>query len=273
MLKIRKLFLMNEAPADGGAGGGGQQTTPPAQPPAQPPASEAPASEAPAQGGTTLPTAETPPATPAKVVDLSSPIVKQVENLVTSAGLNASEVAKIVTENDGKVTPELMKTLVEKHGEAVASLIADSLSGFHTANKAQATKRDQAVFDQVSSAFKDVTTQTGAETWKELSGWAKDNIPVDERKEINQLLQQGGIAAKYVVDDLIGRFKSSNAFSQDAQLVTGDSTPNNFGVTPLSRADYTRELRALEQKGHVYGQSNEMAALDRRRQAGIQRGI
>jgi len=205
--------------------------------------------------------------------DFNAPIVQQIETLVTDAGLDASEVAKIVTENDGQVTPALLKTLVEKHGEAVASLIAQQLGSFHKANKEKATKRDQAVFDQVSAAFKDVTDQSGTETWKELSTWAKDNVPNEERKEINKMLQRGGLSAKYAVDDLVSRFKSSDNFSQEASLITGDNTNQSFGIKPMSKSDYTREFRALEAKGHVYGQSAELAALDKRREAGMQRGI
>jgi len=205
--------------------------------------------------------------------DLSAPVVKQVEKLITEAGLDAQDVARIVTENEGKATPELIKALADKHGDAVASIVAEQLSGFHTANKDKANKRDQAIFDQVQESFKGATDQGGEETWKELAGWAKENVPNDERVEINKLLAQGGIAAKYAVDDLVSRFKTSENFTQSADLLTGDATSNDFGVKPLSKQEYVSELRSLEAKGHIYGQSQEMAALDKRRTAGMQRGI
>lgn len=205
--------------------------------------------------------------------DLDSPVVKQVENLLKEAGLDVLKVAEDVNNNDGKPSPELVKALADKHGDAVASIIAEQLQGFHASRKAQDAKRNQAVFDQVQDAFKDVTNQTGKETWNELSGWAKDNIADSERREINKLLSQGGLAAKYAVDDLVSRFKSSDSFVQQADLLTGDNTANDFGVKPLSKAEYTAALRELEAKGHVYGQSQAMMALDKRRMAGMQRGI
>lgn len=205
--------------------------------------------------------------------DLDSPVVQQVEKLIVEAGLNAADVAKIVSQNDGVPTPELVKAIADKHGDAVASIVAEQLKGFHKANVERVGKRDQAIYDQVSEAFKGVTEQSGQDSWKELSGWAKENIPNEERKEINKMLQQGGLAAKYAVDDLVNRFKGSDSFVQSADLVSGDNTPNDFGIKPMSKSDYQREFRALEAKGHVYGQSAELAALDRRREAGMARGI
>jgi len=205
--------------------------------------------------------------------DFNTPVVDQVSTLLTDAGLNPQDVAKAVTDNEGKITPAIMKKLVDKHGEAVASIIVDQLGNFHKASVKQANTRDKEVFNQVQEAFKGITDQSGEDTWKELNSWAKENVPVNDRKDINKLLQQGGLAAKYAIDDLVNRFKSSNDFVQEANLISGDFTSNDTGVTPLSRTDYTRELKALESKGHVYGQSAEMARLDKRRQAGINRGI
>tara|TARA_R110000822_G_scaffold46604_5_gene123990 strand:+ start:4915 stop:5799 length:885 start_codon:yes stop_codon:yes gene_type:complete len=205
--------------------------------------------------------------------DLSAPVVKQVEKLLTDAGLDVSEVAQTVINNDGKVSPELIKALVDTHGEAVASIVAEQLSGFHESRKTLDTKRDQVIFDQVADSFKGITEQGGKETWSELAGWAKENVPNDERKEINKLLAQGGIATKYAVDDLVNRFKNSESFTQSADLMEGDATVNDFGVKPLSKSEYVMKLRELEAKGHVYGQSQEMASLDKRRTSGRQRGV
>lgn len=226
----------------------------------------------------TTPAEEPKPAEQEPEVDTSAvfdtPVVKQVESLLNDAGLNPQDVTKAIMENGGKLTPALTKQLVEKHGEAVASIVADQLGTFHKASVEKATKRDQEVYNQVQEAFKDVTDQSGDKTWQELSGWAKENIPNDERKEINKLLQQGGIAARYAINDLVNRFKSSDSFVQAAELVNGDNFSNdNSGLTPLSKAEYTQKFRELESKGHVYGQSKELDKLDRQRMAGLSRGL
>lgn len=203
-----------------------------------------------------------------------TPVVQQVESLLNEAGLNPQEVTKAIMGNDGKLTPALMKQLADKHGNAVASIVADQLGTFHKASMERASKRDQEVFNQVQEAFKDVTDQSGDKTWQELSGWAKENIPNDERKEINKLLQQGGIAARYAISDLVARFKSSDSFVQAAELLNGDNFSNdNSGLQPLSKAEYNRKFRELESKGHVYGQSKELDKLDRQRMAGLSRGL
>ncbi len=205
--------------------------------------------------------------------DFSAPVVDRVSKLIEDAGLVPQDVAKDVTANDGKVSEELAKKLAEKHGDTVASLIMDKLESFHQANVTKAQARDKAVFEQVQEAFKGVTDQDGAETWKELSTWAKENVPNEERAQINKLLQQGGLAAKYAVDDLVNRFKGSDTFTQEASLEEADATADARGLVPLSRKEYSDAFRKLELAGHVYGQSQEMAKLDRQRQMGMQRGI
>ncbi len=218
------------------------------------------------------PQAEEPEVDSSAIFD--TPVVQQVESLLNEAGLNPQDVTKAIMSNNGKLTPALMKQLAEKHGNAVASIVADQLGTFHKASVEKATKRDQDVYNQVQEAFKDVTDQSGDKTWQELSGWAKENIPNDERKEINKLLQQGGIAARYAINDLVSRFKSSDSFVQAAELVNGDNFSNdNSGLTPLSKAEYTQKFRELESKGHVYGQSKELDKLDRQRMAGLSRGL
>tara|TARA_R110000851_G_scaffold57574_5_gene134061 strand:- start:624 stop:1463 length:840 start_codon:yes stop_codon:yes gene_type:complete len=206
-------------------------------------------------------------------VDMSATVVKQVEQLIVDAGLTASEVALAVQSGGGQVTPAIMQALVAKHGEAVASLVANQLESLNTSNIATASAKDTAVYTQVKEAFKDLTEQGGKESWTELAGWAKTNIPDAERQEINVLLGQGGLAATYAINDLVSRFKSSDSFTQSAGLLEGGNTNKESGAAPLSKADYLREFRKLEAEGHNYGQSQELDKLDQRREAGMKRGI
>lgn len=281
--KFNTFYMEEAAGGEDVSGGGSQAQEPNANWQNDPrldengnPKQEQPEEQPKPESKDTPPAEEPKPAEPE--VDSSAvfdtPVVKQVESLLNDAGLNPQDVTKAIMENGGKLTPALTKQLVEKHGEAVASIVADQLSTFHKASVDKATKRDQEVYNQVQQAFKDVTDQSGDKTWQELSGWAKENIPNDERKEINKLLQQGGIAARYAINDLVARFKSSDSFVQAAELVNGDNFSNdNSGLTPLSKAEYTQKFRELESKGHVYGQSKELDKLDRQRMAGLSRGL
>lgn len=232
-----------------------------------------PQEEVPAEGIQKEEPAVEPEVVPEKKYELDTPVVKQVENLIKEAGLTPKEVRDAIEGNDGKVTPELLKALVEKNGELVGKLVADKLEGFHKEAQEKLSNQQTAVYTQVEEAFKGATTQSGKDTWNELSTWAKTNLPNSERNEINQLLAKGGLSAKLAVQELVNQFKGSNSYSQPAKLVEGNNAANSGGVSPMSKTEYTAALRQLEAKGHVYGQSQEMAKLDARRTAGIKRGI
>lgn len=207
--------------------------------------------------------------------DFKSPIVQQIETLVKDAGLDPADVAKAVTESKGEVSPALMKSLVEKHGEAVAALIANNLKTFHDANVAQANKRDTGIYDEVAEQLKGVTEQSGKESWNELATWAKTNIGNTERSEINDMLAKGGLSAKAAIKEITTRFLEANKVpaTQEAELMGGDHVPTANVGAPLSKSDYSREMRTLTEKGHIYGASSEMEALDNRRLAGRARGM
>ena len=199
--------------------------------------------------------------------------VNKLQSLVSDAGLTPTEVAREVTDNDGEVSPETLKALIDKHGEAVGSLIAEKLETLHSENVQAAQARDKAVFDQVAEAFKGATEQSGEESWKELAGWAKENISNEERQEINDLLGKGGIASKLAVQYVVDAFKNSDDFQQPAVLESGDDTPQDFSSGAIDRTTYVRELDKLLDAGHDYNTSPEIRKLEQRRQKGIQRGI
>lgn len=196
----------------------------------------------------------------------------QVTKFLDDAGLNSESVIKEFVD-DGELSVDSMKALVEKHGEAVASLIVDKLKGLHKQSVEAAEERDQAVFKQVEEAFKGLTDQTGEKTWEELSGWAKENVPNEERAELNRMLQGGSLQAKLAIDYLVSTFKKSDAFSQPAELLDTDNVSEEYGLKPLSRTEYLRELDVLLAKGHDYNTSPEIRQLEARRQKGMSRGI
>lgn len=200
--------------------------------------------------------------------------VGKVTALVEQAGLDMVEVATYAKANDGQIDLDTMAALKEKHGEVFAEMIADQIKGIHTERTAEAQKKDQAVFDQVEEAFKGLTEQSGEESWKELAAWSKDNVSNEDRVEINKLLGQGGLATKLAVQELVSAFKESQGTQevQEADLLEADTTTHT-STGSISKSDYTRELNALLDKGHVYGESREISQLDARRAKSIQRGL
>jgi hypothetical protein len=201
--------------------------------------------------------------------------VGKVTALVEQSGLDMKEVAEYAKANNGEVDLDTMVALKEKHGDAIAELIVDQIKGIHKEHSEAASKRDKEVYDQVQEAFQDVTDQSGEETWKELAAWSKENVSNEHRADINKLLAQGGLVAKLAVQELVSAFKESQGTQefQEADLLEADNTaPSSTGGT-ISKSDYNRELNELLNKGHVYGQSAEIAKLDNRRAKSIQRGL
>lgn len=196
----------------------------------------------------------------------------QVQGFLESAGLVPSEIAKEFT-GKGELSIESMAKLVEKHGESVAGLIVGQLKGLHEKSMAQAKERDSQVFTQVEEAFKGITEQGGEETWQELATWAKTNVPNEARSELNGMLAKGGLQAKLAVDYLISTFKSSESFSQPAELLGADKVSASFGSGPLSKTEYQKELDVLLAKGHDYNTSPEIRKLDQRRMKGMSIGM
>lgn len=204
----------------------------------------------------------------------SSADVDALTQFLVEAGLNVEEVVATVTANDGSPSLAQMKALIEKHGEGVANLLAAQMKQLDAGVKAKAAKNDSEVYKQVEAAFEGVTTQTGKETWVELAGWAKDNVDVQTRKEINTLLAAGGLQAKLAVEHLVGLFKGrQNTDLQPAVLLDGDGVSESSGVTPIDKATYTRELNKLLDAGHEYGTSPEIKKLDARRLKGLARNL
>ena len=202
-----------------------------------------------------------------------SSAAEQVRSFLTDAGLVPADVAAIVTENNGEVTPEILKALVEKHGEGVAGLIKDKLTNLHKSNVTASKAADSKIFTQVEKAFEGMTEQTGSDTFKELATWAKDNMSTADRGDINKLLAQGGKAAELAVNSLVQSFKQSDSFvSTPAKLLVADDTTSEYGGKPLDKAGYDRQLRKLMNEGHDYDTSPEIASLNNRRSKSLKRG-
>lgn len=268
---FRNMFLKYQSPETGGEGGGGG-----GEAPVTPPTPDTPDTPTAEPEVVDEKKSETTPESkedslPQKTEDKSK--LGQVTSLVEAAGLDMVEVAKLAKANEGKLDLDTMVALKEKHGDAIASLIADQIQGIHAENKAASDKRDAAVYDQVKELFADVTEQTGEETWKELAGWAKDNVSNEHRSEINGLLAQGGLAAKLAVQELATAFKESQGTQefQEADLLEADTTTKSSEGGMISKSDYNRELNKLLESGHVYGESREIAKLDSRRAKSIGR--
>ncbi|MEH6358734.1 MAG: hypothetical protein V7745_07070 [Pseudomonadales bacterium] len=209
---------------------------------------------------------------PAKVSYTSS-AAKQVSDMITEAGLDSAQARDAINANGGVCTPEIYKALVEKHGEGMASLLSAQMTQVYTEQVDAGTAQDKAIYSQVEDAFKGVTEQSGEETWSELSAWAKTNVSNDDRKELNAVIAQGGMAAKLAVQELVNMFQQSGDYSQEMVGLEGDNVPNAGKGGDLTRQEYNTELDALLAKGQDYSTSREVKALQARRARSASRNI
>lgn len=217
------------------------------------------------------PVAETPAQAP--VVTYKSSAAQQLAEMVTQAGMNPSEVLKAVQGNNGVATPEIYAALQAKHGDGMASLLSGQMTSLHEDTVTKSNAADKAIFSQVEKAFEGVTKQSGEETFKELSTWAKSNLEDAKVKEVNALIKQGGMAAQLAIQELTNAFQQSGDYVQPAQLMEGDNTPSQSKGGDLTRQEHNEEVRKLLAKGHRHGTSSEIAALGRRRTKSMARGI
>jgi hypothetical protein len=275
-MKFLNMHRMYMSPEVGASTGGGESPQVDATTEAETPAEPTPAVE-PVDTPKDTPkespkeTKEEPKEAPKDKSDDSK--LNRVTSLIEDAGLDMKEVAEYAKANEGKVDLDTLVALKEKHGEAIADIIAEQIKSIHAERTSEAAKRDQDVYDQVAESFKDTTDQSGEETWKELAGWAKENVSKEHRAEINKLLTQGGLATKLAVQELAAAFKESQGKQeyQNADLMEADSTGKSSGGD-ITKQDYNMELNKLLKAGHQYGSSSEINKLDARRLKSIQRG-
>ena len=230
----------------------------------------------------TVPPVVVPPVVPPPAVvapaptniNYKTPATQQLANMVTEAGMNPTEVLAAVTANGGSITPDIYAKLAEKHGEGLASILAGNMSTLHKDATAASVKADEAIYSQVKEAFKGVSDQSGADTLKELQGWAKENIDEAQLAEVNKLIKQGGMAAQLAVQDLVDTYKASGDFEQVPVLMTGDGGGQQFDQSAtLTRLEYNKQVKALVDKGHHHDSSPEIKALGAQRLKSKARGI
>ena len=216
---------------------------------------------------------EAPPAAEdLKPVSYTDPVAKQVDDLLEAAELSPSKAREAIKGNNGDMTPEIYQALVAKHGEGLAGLLASQMTAAYKEAVDRGNAQQKEVYDFVAEQFKGVTEQSGEESWKELDAWAKDNIDLEKRKELNKIIAQGGMIAKLAVQELVNTFKKSGDFTQEMVGLEGDSTPPTGGGEPLSRAAYGSELDKLLNAGESYD-SPKVKALQARRTRGMKAGI
>lgn len=157
----------------------------------------------------------------------------------------------------------LKATLAQKGTAGWEQMVALGEAAFERTKAADATKAAEL---QVLVH----TTAGGADEWALVHQWAADNASPEEKKQINGLLQQGGLSAKSAVNYLVAAYNRASNVERnpiDGAANAGNSNPGASNG-PLGPKEYSAAVAQLNTKlgGRVDG-SKEYAELQRRRAA------
>lgn len=155
--------------------------------------------------------------------------------------------------NGGGLSNESRGLLTDKYGSVVVTAMEQIIEN----EKTTAVTKHQSALNSVHEAV------GGADEWRSVHEWAKGNssgISAADRAVFNKMLTSGGVQAKLAAQELQHRFKNSPAFKQVPQLQQGTSVPAVRGIEPISRTQYTEELR----KAHSNGDKVMMDKLNAR---------
>jgi len=202
-----------------------------------------------------------PPVVTAPVVEpvVTPPVVQTTDfyetasTTLTEAGFVPADVAAKIRDNGGKVSPELYAELSGKLGKVTTDLLAQGYE----------VKRADLVAKQEVENEKVYTEVGGKDAWEAISAWTQTDasgLSKEAADAYNEMLAAGGVKAALAAKALKEAYMASPGFTQEPNLVTGDSTPAPTGVVPISRAIYVAE----KQKAIYANDSATIASLEAR---------
>jgi hypothetical protein len=193
-----------------------------------------------------------------------------VATLLADKGVaDANSIFKNVAAS-GEVSLADSATIVAALGETLGNMVINSMVQEAANVKTQASVKSQATMDYAATKFGE--PGKGTEVWAAIQEFAKSpasGLSEADRKAMTKMIRAGGLQAEMVIDRLHNRYENSGDYSQEADLIEGDST-SNVGFQPLDAATYANEIREIAAK-HGYD-SPQAQALQSRRQASKKAG-
>lgn len=251
---------------------------PAAKPGASP---DAPAAQ-PVVDNTNLPTqAQTIPAEPAPVVEPVAPAVETpvkldleapaVSQATTTGNKTFDSVASLLTDKNvpgidamfenisstGEVSLTDHAAIISALGETVGGLVVNQLKTEVTNIRTAATAKSEATLGYMATKFNTDPAQS-AQSWADLQAFVKtpeSGFSDADRVAMTQMIQAGGMQAELVIDKIHATWVNRQGFTQPAELISGDTTAHT-SFTPLSKMDYSNQMREVTQK---YGYNSHQA--------------
>ena len=179
------------------------------------------------------------------------------------AGISPTDPAFQLAEVEGDF--ELLKaTLAAKNlpgTDAMVAILEKAVSSHFEAVEA------------AEAATTALVTEILGEQKDEILDWARSTASDEEKTAFNDMLEAGGVYARAAAVLLQQAFTGAGN-TVPAQHAIKTAQPSQGGHTPLTARDYAAEVDKLaRQVGGDPRQTQEYAALTRRREAGRKRGI
>lgn len=207
--------------------------------------------------------------------------VEVPDELSTSLKESGVDVNKVLGELYGKdsdftLSDETRKPLDDKYGKAVVDTFLGALKNQNEGALKGAKDAESAAAQaaQEAEAWSNEVVG-GEEEWAAMSKWAETSLDESEIESFNKAMQSGDKwMQELAIKSLHGKYKGSEG-DATANLLTADSsTGTSTDNTPMSRQDYLQAMSSPEfMKLGREEKHKAQAALDARRQAGINKGL
>lgn len=239
------------------------------------------AEKAAADAATAVATDDKPPAKPDADVDLkldASTDKPKAEVTVTETGIEAFDsVGKMLAEKGvenaqeildgfvetGEVSLAHKAAMIEALGEGVASMAFKQLEDTANAMIAEAKQESSDSLDYANKLFNGEDPQT---TWGQIKEYIRTpeaGFSEADIAQMNSMLAQGGLAAKLVFDKIHAVYTADANNSVPGDLLEGDAGVSGATFKPISRLEYTDEMRKAV---NAYGEDSfQVKDLNRRR--------
>lgn len=215
------------------------------------------------------------PATVAPV-QASNDVQTQIQSYLVSAGINADQVKSEVIANGGQVSPQTYQTLVAKHGEATANLLANNIQALHQ----QATQANQTVvqarYDFMEKSGVGVAGQSGEQTFNELVQWLQQPDPQgnarltkQDMKDLNKMLSAGGKQQQLAMEHMVAVYQKEAGQTQPMGVgaIFGNNQSGGSTTGYIDALSYSTEYDKIYRTEGA--NSPKLAALDNRRSQSI----
>ena len=177
--------------------------------------------------------------------------VSDMEVQLTQDGFNTDDLANEI--KNGDLSTMSRKLLTEKYGALTTELMVSQYKNAIEYNKLHV----QTIKTTVNEAA------GGESNWKSIQAWVKSGtsgLSIEQRREINTMLESGGTSAKLAVQHLVNLQRQSPTGTVPAQLEIGTSSMQPTGIQPISRMQYSTERK----KAYRTNNQVEIANLDAR---------